>query len=441
MRCHECGHAQDDGRFCGWCGAALVADGSDSTAGDHDSGTSGVVDADARLWVQIAGVAAVLVVAAVIAVSSRPDEVSDPGRVAVPTPDGVTATESEAATPNPSGSPLPTVFARPTGTMLLIDTGGGEATIVDLDTGRWAEVPLEEQRPGDQPFRLWPMGDSIVVGWGEIWAVTPGRDMEARHLGEATFFVPDADPNRVWLIDYEGGRVGQGVPTWTLVGGKEGEILHQAEGAEEQLAVRGIPSGLVLRSPDGRLSVYAPSTGEISDYEPEARYIVAAGPDQVVWCGENCLTLVSTRGDDSVRIEGHPGRAFHPDLVWLSHDGAYLAAVTWIDSEAHPVMAIYDALTGERLHETAPFAADDPPTGAWTADGQFIYLMPQGVTSGDPDLVVGRWTPQLAEQVSLDNPGIPATNSAFVTYPSCALASLFEGPATTAGCPSPNAAS
>ena len=457
MRCHECGHEQDGGRFCGRCGAVQLdasrPEGAPEDRGRHTNGAAAATKAGAPRGIQVAGVAVILIVAVLVAANSRPDEVSDPGPVTVPTPDRstVTPTKSEAASPTPAASPLPTEFARPTDTMLLIDTGAGDAAIVDLDTGRWAEVGLEGQRPGDQPFRLWPLGDSVVVGWGEVWAVTPGREMEAQLLGEATYFVPDADPDRVWLIDYEGGSIGQGVPTWTLVEGKDGDVIHQAEGVEGQFAVRGIPSGLVLRAPDEQLSVYDPSTGEISDYELKARYIAAAGPDHVVWCGEGCQTLVSVRKDGAVLIDdGGRGGAFHPRSVWLSDDGAYIAAVTPVIPEVDPTLAIFDAVTGEQLLQTGPLTSASV-TGAWTRDDQFFYLMLElprredGYVGPGTGLVVGRWTPRGAEQIRVSiSPligGIRTGSRQFVTYPSCALASLSEGPATTAGCPSQDAAS
>lgn len=61
------------------------------------------------------------------------------------------------------------------------------------------------------------LGGWVVVGWEELWAVVPGEPDRGRQLGEATVFLPAAEPDALWLIDHHGGRVGTGRSTWSLV--------------------------------------------------------------------------------------------------------------------------------------------------------------------------------------------------------------------------------
>lgn len=388
----------------------------------------------------------VLLVAAVFVGGRSVQQVDapEPDRVTVPTTD-IPGALDESVSPAPSAqaSPFPTKFSEATGTTLLIDTGNNAATALELDTGRRTEVALPGQRPGDQPFRLWPMGRSVVVGWGEIWSITPGTDEDVKQLGTATLFVPDADPNRIWLVDYEGGRIGEGPPTWTLIG-PDGEVHHRAEGAEGHFAVRGVPEGLVLRDTDGLLSVYEPTTGQVSDYpEPSARYIAAARSDHVVWCGEACRTLVSDRSDGRTQMDGGTDGAFHPRSVWLSNNGEYLAALTPLLPDVDPTIVVYDVVTGERLHQSPPLSSGGS-SGAWTDDDQFFYLanaVSQEIAA--PDLLVGRWTPHLSGQVRIDVPTAQSGQSVvgqFVAYPSCALDGLFSGGSSqpSDSCPSPS---
>ena len=86
----------------------------------------------------------------------------------------------------PTGQP---VFSTPTGVALLFDDGYDGVTALDLDTGVVGRRVVDGQRAGDQPYRLFRSGDSLIVGWGEVFAA-PLDGGPSVSLGEATLAVP-----------------------------------------------------------------------------------------------------------------------------------------------------------------------------------------------------------------------------------------------------------
>ena len=106
----------------------------------------------------------------------------------------------------PTGRP---VFSTPTGVTLLLDDGYDGVTALDLDTGIVGRRIVDGQRAGDQPYRLFRSDDSLIVGWGEVFAA-PLDGGPSVSLGEATLAVPASEPGRVWLASWTGGRVGEG---------------------------------------------------------------------------------------------------------------------------------------------------------------------------------------------------------------------------------------
>jgi hypothetical protein len=81
---------------------------------------------------------------------------------------------------------------------LIFDDGVEGVTVLDPNDPAGGEgIPIEGQRRGDQPYRLELVAGHLVVGWNQVYAVDLDT-AESTLLGEATVFVPGAEPDRVW---------------------------------------------------------------------------------------------------------------------------------------------------------------------------------------------------------------------------------------------------
>ena len=335
----------------------------------------------------------------------------------------------------PAGEPAaPPVagFVGRTDTVLLFDDGEESAYAVDLDTGRHATIPLPGQREGDQPFRLWRVGGQVLVGWGEIHLDRPdGR--HSRTVGEATFFVPAADPTRVWLLD-TAGTTSSG-PTWTLAE-VTGRVVHATEGRADLAPLRGVPGGLLLIDDEARLLVYDPDTDAITPFaDGTAGWVGNVVGDRVVWCGPRCTTLhLETSAGTSVgesarttRIRTASGERFQHDAIWLAGDRPYLAAVVQ-PTLGHGAreLRVYDTGTGDVL-AVVPLGTGTV-WASWTPDDTqlFYWVRSPAPPAEGPAPAVGRWQAgsdrfELQHVEALRGVDVGAT----VAFPTEALTAVF----------------
>ena len=361
MPCRQCGFEQPRGRFCGRCGTAVPGPPEPDASLDL-SGPVGESSSTARslptrrlgrvrLWAPVA----VLVVAVAGLMGWMASQSADEAPAA---DDSTTASDTDDAAPDDEpppdpveepetpeldeleatddpGSP-PEGFRDPTGTVLLFDDGGDGALAVDLDTWEQQRVELPGQRPGDQPFRLWQMGSWVVVGWEEVWAVAPGQPEMARQLGEATVFLPHAKPDALWLIDYEGGRIGSGASTWTLIDASGTELAEVSSMPAGLLPDRGVPGGLAVDAPNGTL-VYDLEQGRLVDNPVDGAARVAdVTRERVAWCDDDpCKQLVITDADRAAVATVGSDETFSPAEVWLSPGGDWLAWILIQGIEPH----------------------------------------------------------------------------------------------------------
>lgn len=338
-----------------------------------------------------------------------------PAEEADPPDEGEPAEEGE---PPEKVGPPSEGFRDETGTVLLFDDGNEGALAVDLDTWRRERIALPGQRPGDQPVRLARLGARVVVGWETIWAVVPGRPTAARQLGEATIFVPHADPEAVWLIDYAGAGVGVGTSSWTLVDTVGTELAMVPSAPAGLLPVRGVPGGLVVSTPNGTL-VYDLAEDRFVDTPLGSTARVAGvGGDRIAWCeGERCERLVITdAGGRRVAAIG-TGERFTPSLVWVSPDGQRLAAWAWVQVGAgiDLRLRIYRTADGERVADTQVSLGQ--LFGDWTTDGRQFFAWTRPQSPGAPaDLF--RWSGGAdIERLPVDDHGIRDVAS-FLALPS-----------------------
>ena len=138
-------------------------------------------------------------------------------------------------------------FAHPTGVVLVFADG----LSLDLDHRTVAVRAIAGQRAGDQRWDIVRAGDSVVVGWGQVWASAIAGGAP-RMLGPVVTFVPAAEAGTVWLVNYPGGRIGEGTPTLSEVT-TTGRVIQSELGPPplSGVPIVGIPGGLAFETSTG----------------------------------------------------------------------------------------------------------------------------------------------------------------------------------------------
>jgi hypothetical protein len=238
----------------------------------------------------------------------------------------VEATSSTLETiSSPAGAPY---LGVETGVLLLVDDGIDGLTAVDLDHRLSGRSVVEGQRAGDEQYSMVKVGNHLIVGWGEPYSV----DLTTRDgmsLGAATIFVPAAEPNAVWMVDYPGGRIGMGDPHVWQVDVVSGERLTEPkEISKDTYPDLGIVGGLALQKDTG-FSIWNAETDEITPLESDGPgFSLDVQGDELVWCASDCrrLLVTDTSNMQSETFDPPDGqnRFFTAEL---SPDGQTLAAI------------------------------------------------------------------------------------------------------------------
>lgn len=282
-------------------------------------------------------------------------------------------------------------FEGPTGTVLLFDDGLDGVIAVDLDAGQVAKRVLDGQRPGDAPYRLWRIGDDLVVGWERIYAVALATG-ESRLLGEATVFVPAAEPGHVWLVDHPG----EGPPTYRLVD-LVGDVQLEAEGvAGDASAAGGVLGGLAVETPDG-VAIWDGTAGEVVRRLGDAAAFVADTAGRtVVWCEDDCseLHVTDLEGNDLSFAPPTGYEAFDARSARLSPDGDLVAAIVGdgreLGDRSTGTVVVIDTSSGRVTAATPPLLPRPAHLG-WSPDGTQLFFSAHGYGAAQTDL--GRYLP------------------------------------------------
>ncbi len=191
----------------------------------------------------------------------------------------------------------------------------------------------------------------------------------AVRIAEPGYLIPDANPNRAWLVggdlpewfapfNVETGEVGTRTELprdfgWPFAGYQDGVLIHpqngSAFGAVAYWPAGGEPSSLGLD-----LSVEA----GIPSVVGHSGVIVAPGPS---------LAVVDLRtGERTSMLEFDPGEG-NVIGVCLSEDAAYMAAIS-----SAGVVEVFDVATGESRGRIT--TADPPFSVAWAASNQLVSI-------------------------------------------------------------------
>ncbi|GBE26022.1 hypothetical protein BMS3Bbin02_02314 [bacterium BMS3Bbin02] len=221
------------------------------------------------------------------------------------------------------GEELPWVF--------LFDDGIDGVLAVDPTNRVASRSVVDGQRAGDQPYRLELVENRLIVGWGEIVAA----DIYARRsvsLGEATIYVPAFRQDRVWLIDYPGGRIGAGTPLAWQVSPLTGEPVSDPTPVDiEGFPAMGIPGGLAIETDTG-IALWDAATGEVVK-------VLGTGPAfvsdvsrdrdaRIAWCEDPCTELrITTIGSgEELVVTSRSGEPFDARSARFGNDLRFLAA-------------------------------------------------------------------------------------------------------------------
>jgi hypothetical protein len=139
--------------------------------------------------------------------------------------------------------------------------GGGPGTTVIVDepgSGRHSIGRIPGIAPGDFPVPLLPVGRQLVYNANRgVSAIPDSLHRAPRVLGRATFFVPAATTDQVWLVDQ---RISTGVPgsvrAVSVSSGRAGPILRLPPGTAG--VVEGTRAGLLLVARTGWLELWQP---------------------------------------------------------------------------------------------------------------------------------------------------------------------------------------
>ena len=320
------------------------------------------------------------VAAAFIVVMVLPRGVADPDLSAdtstAPTDATTTTTMPRSVTTSSLAVRVPTtgpIFGEATGVILLLDDGLEGLTAIDPDRRLAHHSQVEGQRPGDEPYSMIRVGDRLVVGWGEPHSVDVAT-RQATSLGMATIFVPAAEPNRVWLIDYPGERIGSGTPQVWQVDVTSGEALQDpVPKPPEGYPDIGIPGGLALQTDTG-LNLWNVSTGEITALESDGTgFAHDVFGDELIWCSGNCSRLAVTNTSTLITQIYVLPAPYDTFLVSsrMSPDGRYLAALVGAEGYRGAAIWIVDRETGEAADIAEPGTHVD--FLAWSPDGEQLF--------------------------------------------------------------------
>jgi hypothetical protein len=303
------------------------------------------------------------VAAAFIVVMVLPGGVADPDTAgtSLPPPTVTTTppTTSSTTMPRPTTTSslavkLPAagpIFGETTGVVLLLDDGLEGLTAIDPDRRLAHHSAVDGQRRGDEPYGMIRVGDKLVVGWGEPHAVDI-KTRQAISLGVATIFLPAAEPNRVWLIDYPGGPIGSGTPTVWQVDVSTGEALQvPVPLPSADYPAIGIEGGLALQTTHAGLKLWSMGTGEITDLESDGTgFPHDVFGEELIWCSGDCtsLALTNTSTLATQTYDLPPGYDRFLVSSRMSPDGRYLAALVGVSGTygGHAIW-ILDRETGE----------------------------------------------------------------------------------------------
>ena len=252
--------------------------------------------------------------------------------------------------------------------MLLFDDGLGGVLAVDPDNRIGSRIEVDGQAAGDQPYRLSRVGDSLIVGWGSIYA-SEIQTGESTLVGNATIYVPAAEPDRVWLIKWAGGRIGQGAATAWQVDTTGQQLTEPVEIGIDGYPATGVPGGLALETDDG-IQLWYPN-GSLTSIGPGI--VADVSGDQLAYCPTSQCTqmhIFNLRTEETVIVSSDDGFKtwnFGGRAAEFSPDATYLALTT------NTGLVLATTETGVAVDIAIDISSNQPLYVGWSPDGSALF--------------------------------------------------------------------
>jgi hypothetical protein len=262
----------------------------------------------------------------------------------------------------------------------LFLAGDGVLTVVDVDAERAEVHPLAELAPGDPSHRIVRRGDELVL-WGyDTYVVDADLSTRPRKLGDSWFFVPSAQPDRVWLayLDPESPetvRALAGVSEVSVDGRVTVPLVQPPQG---RWPVAAVGDDLVFESRRGGLELWNPTARAFTGRLPGA----ALGPSQgdlLAWCRDEGRTLHVTdarAGSDRPVTPPEGFAAFDCASGAFSPDGATLAlpVTRSVELGVSRSLALVDVEEGVATAVPGSTVQPDYVFVAWSQGSDRVFL-------------------------------------------------------------------
>jgi hypothetical protein len=265
--------------------------------------------------------------------------------------------------------------------------GDGELTVVDVDGGRAEVRELPVLAPGDPLYRIVRRGNELVLFGVDTYVVDVDLRSPPRKLGESWFFIPSAEPDRVWLTTLdprspEKVRALAAVREVSVDGRVTFPDVRPPGRRGGPLAAVG--DYLVFQDRRGALELWSPATREFTRHFADA----TLGPTHgqlLAWCEDEGRIL------HVIDVESGYGRSIAPPEgfagfdCWsgaFSPDGASLAigAMFAEEYDAERTLALVDLDDG--VATPVDGSTVEPPYVyvAWASGGDRVFI-----SGGDAD--------------------------------------------------------
>ena len=274
---------------------------------------------------------------------------------------------------------LPEPASGDEGTRLFL-AGIGEITVVDVDAGTSRVVRLPELAPGDPPYLIARRGKKLVFYGGDTYAVDLDLRLPPEKVGESWFFVPAAEPDRVWLalLDPTSPENVRGLEAVREVDVDGRVTVPDVAPPGGRWPLGEVGSALVFDDGADGLEIWDPRRPEPTWLVPDAR-IAATHRERLAWCDDAFETLHVAGIDTSAERTVRPPRgfvAFDCSSAAFSPDGSLLAVPIAMEqrSDGNRALALVDVASG--LVRTVTGSSVEPGYVfvAWASDGESVFV-------------------------------------------------------------------
>jgi len=284
----------------------------------------------------------------------------------------------------PSAEPL---FDEESPWILLFDGPDGVVAI-DPDNPIGVRSTIYGDRAGDQPYFKTRVGDNLVVGRGIVYA-TSIISGDSTPLGAATLYVPAAEPDRVWLIDWTEGLLLGAATAWQV--DMEGRVVIERAGFPDgAFPGIGIPGGIAIETDTGLEAWYPNAENPESIWGDRQASVLDVNGSVLAFCPtEPCTDPHFIEiGSGRVSKVGLPSEVAGPvrerRSARFSPDGSKMAfttdlGVVVLDLDTLLFTTIAQDLTG----------AGRPRYVSWSPDGEVLFA--SVISVGDTDMTIVRY--------------------------------------------------